>query len=397
MDLREPDTFDFGRGVGLSLVYRAKMATKKDFYEVLGLTKQASLEDIKKAYRTLARQHHPDIDKSSGAAERFKEISEAYQVLGDPEKRKAYDQFGHEAFDRNGNRASAGFGGGNPFGGGYRTYSYTSGGGGSPFGDFQDPFSLFEQFFAGSSAGRARQKSGGDDLYFELTVDFKEAIFGVSKNISLPRQVLCPVCLGTGGEKGAKEETCSTCGGRGQVERVQNSIFGQIMTQTTCPTCRGRGQTFSKPCPKCGGDGRIKDTIRTEIKIPTGIDDGATIRYPGLGDVGPQGAKAGDLYLTIRVLPSREFRRRGNDIYSEAKVDLPTAVLGGEVEIPSLEKPVKLKVPAGTQSGTEFRLKGLGIPGRGDQYVRVQLVTPTKLSGQQRQYWEQLARRSPEL
>src|SRR5581483_11519502 len=360
------------------------MATKKDFYEVLGLTKSATLDDIKKAYRTLARKHHPDIDKSPGAAERFKEISEAYQVLSDSEKRKAYDQFGHAAFDRGG-AGAGGFGGGNPFGG-FRTYTYTSGGPNEnfDFGDFQDPFSLFEQFFAGASAGRSRQKSGGDDLYFELTVDFKEAIFGVAKTISLPRQVLCPVCLGTGGEKGAKEETCSTCRGRGQVERVQNAIFGQIMTQTACPTCRGRGKTFSKPCPHCRGEGRVKETVRTEINIPSGIEDGTTIRYPSLGDAGPQGSKAGDLYLTIRVLPSREFSRRGNDIYSEAKVDLPTAVLGGTIKVPTLVEPVKLKIPAGTQSGTEFRLRGLGVPGRGDQFVRVSLLTPTKLSGHDR-------------
>lgn len=373
------------------------MATKKDYYEVLGITKGASAEEVKKAYRTLAREHHPDVDKSAGAAERFKEISEAYQVLSDSEKRKAYDQFGHAAFDRTAG-AGAGFGGQNPFGG-FRTYSYTSG---DPnirfdFGDFQDPFSLFEQFFAGASTGRARRKSGGDDLYFELTVSFKEAVFGATKTVSLPRQILCPVCLGTGAARGAKTEICPTCRGRGQVERVQNSIFGQIATRTVCPTCHGRGEKPSAVCSKCRGEGRIKETVPTEIKIPAGVDDGATVRFEGLGDAGPYGERSGDLYLTTRVLPDKHFRRRGSDIQTEVKIDLPLAVLGGMALVPTLDRPVKLKIPAGTRTGTEFRLRGLGIPGRGDEYVRVNLEVPTKLSGHERALWEQLARKSPEL
>lgn len=359
---------------------------KKDFYEVLGLSKSATLDEIKKAYRTLARRHHPDIDKSVGAAEKFKEISEAYQVLSDTSKRKTYDQFGHAAFDRNGNEA-----GRNPFGGA-RSYSYTSGPNVNfDFGDFQDPFSVFEQFFAGAASGRSRTKSGGDDLYFELTIDFKEAIFGVAKTVSLDKQTLCPLCLGTGGAKDAKIETCPTCKGAGQVERVQNSIFGPIMTRSVCSTCQGEGKKVDKPCPKCQGSGRLKETVHQEIKIPAGVSDGDSVRFPGLGDIGRRGSRAGDLYLTIRVLPSRNFRRRGDDIYSEIDLDIPAAVLGGTVEVPTLTDPVKLKIPPGTQSGTEFRLKGLGVPSRGDQYVRVNLKTPTKLSGQERDLWEKLA------
>lgn len=367
------------------------MATKKDFYEVLGLSKSASLDEIKKAYRTLARKHHPDIDKSAGAAERFKEVSEAYQVLTDPEKRKAYDQFGHAAFDRTAGTGAGGFGG--PFGG-FRTYTYTSGGGPDirfDFGGFQDPFSLFEEFF-GASTGRARKKAGGDDLYYELTVSFKEAVFGAAKTVSLPRKILCPVCLGSGADKGAKVETCPTCKGRGQVERVQNSIFGQIVTQTVCPACRGRGEKPSIVCPKCQGEGRIKETVPTEIKIPAGVTDGDTVRFPGLGDAGPRGEHSGDLFLTIRVLPDKNFRRRGIDIQIELKIALPTAVLGGTVEVPTLERPVQLRIPAGTQSGTEFRLRGLGVPGRGDEYVTVILETPTKLSRDERDLWEKLAK-----
>lgn len=364
------------------------MATKKDFYEVLGVSKSSSLDEIKKAYRSKARAHHPDVDKSAGAAERFKEISEAYQVLSDPEKRKAYDQFGHAAFDR----AGAGAGAGGPDGG-FRSYTYSSG---DPnirfdFGDFQDPFSLFEQIF-GASTGRSQRRSGGDDLYFELPVDFKEAVFGAAKTVSLPRKILCPICLGSGGDRGAKEETCPTCRGAGRVERVQNSIFGQIMTAATCPTCQGRGKKFDRTCRKCRDEGRIAETVRTELKIPPGVDDGATVRYPGLGDAGPNGTRAGDLFLTIRVVPSRQFRRRDGDIYTEVDLDLPTAVLGGEVEVPTLEKPVKLKIPAGTQSGTEFRLRGRGVPGGGDEIVKVILQTPTRLSPEEKDLWRRLAR-----
>lgn len=362
--------------------------SKKDYYEVLGISKNASDEDVKKAYRTLARKHHPDIDKSSGAADRFKEISEAYQVLSDPAKRKTYDQFGHAAFDRNGNQAGAG---GNPFGGG-RSYSYGGGGINFDFGDFQDPFSVFEQFFAGATSGRTRSRSGGDDLYFELAIEFKEAVFGTSKTISLDKQTLCPLCLGTGGAAGAKIETCPTCRGTGQVERVQNSIFGQIMTRAVCSSCQGEGKKVDRPCSKCQGSGRIKETVHQEIRIPAGVGDGDTVRFPGLGDVGRLGAKTGDLYLTIRVLPARGFRRRGDDIYSEVEIGLPNAVLGGTVEVPTLTDPVKLKIPAGTQTGTEFRLRGLGVPGRGDQYVKVNLKTPTRISGEERQLWEKLAK-----
>lgn len=367
------------------------MAAKKDYYEVLGVSKSATLDEIKKAYRTLARKHHPDIDKSPNAADKFKEISEAYQVLADSKKRQAYDQFGHAAFDR---AAGAGAGAGGPFGG-FRTYTYTSGGGPNinfDFGDFQDPFSVFEEFFTGASAGRARTRAGGDDLYYELPIEFKEAIFGTSKTITYDKQTLCPVCLGTGAEKESKVETCPECKGTGQVRRVQNSIFGQFIQATTCPTCQGEGKTISNPCRKCRGEGRIRETVSQEVKIPAGVGDGDTVRFPGLGDIGRRGTKTGDLYLTIRILPHRLFRRRGNDIYSEVKITPPLAVLGGTVEVPTLTDPVKLKIPAGTQSGTEFRLKGLGVPARGDQYVKVAVETPTKLSREERDLWERLSK-----
>lgn len=363
------------------------MASKRDYYEVLGLAKGASEADIKKAYRTLARKHHPDIDKTEGAAEKFKEISEAYQVLSDSEKRKAYDQFGHAAFDRS---AGAGTDQG-PFGGGYR-YTYTNGGGpGFDFSGFEDPFSIFEQFFGGAGAGRSRARNRGDDLYYELAISFKEAVFGVTKTVTIPRQILCPVCLGSGAEPDSKVETCPDCKGTGQVQRMQNSIFGQIITNVTCPTCKGTGKKIDKPCRKCGGDGRIQEEARTELKIPVGVGDGDTVRFPGLGDAGEYGKPSGDLFLTIRVHPESGFARRGNGIYSEINLDLPTAVLGGTVEVPTLTEKVKLKIPAGTQTGTQFRLRGHGVPGRGDQFVTINLKTPTKLSRDEKNLWEKLA------
>jgi molecular chaperone DnaJ len=370
------------------------LATKRDFYEVLGVSKSSTLDEIKKAYRTLARKHHPDVDKSASAAERFKEISEAYQVLSDSNKRQAYDQFGHAAFDRtSGGGPGAGFGG-SPYGG-YRTYTYTTGGGPNvefDFGDFQDPFSLFEEILGGAATGRARTRSGGNDQHYELTIDFKDAVYGVTRHITYDRQTLCPVCLGTGAEKGSKLETCPECRGTGRIERVQNTILGQIATASVCPTCQGEGKIVKNPCHRCRGEGRIRETVSQEVKIPAGVGDGDTVRFPGLGDVGRRGTKAGDLYLTIRVLPSKVFNRRGNEIFIEVEIDLPTAVLGDVIEVPTLKEKVKLKIPAGTQSGTEFRLRGLGVPGRGDLFVKVNLTTPTKLSRQERDLWERLSK-----
>lgn len=362
--------------------------TKKDFYQILGLTKSASADEIKKAYRTLARKHHPDVDKSAGAAERFKEVSEAYQVLSDPEKRKAYDQFGHAAFDRN---AGAGAGAGNPFGGGYRTYSYGTGGQGFnfDFGGFDDPFSVFEQFFGGSARSQ-RARNRGEDLHYELTIEFRDAIFGVNKAVSIAKEVTCPICDGTGAEKDSKVSTCPDCQGTGQVRRVVNSILGQIATAAVCPTCRGSGKKIEKPCHKCHGAGTTKESTRQEISIPAGVDDGDTVRFQGSGDAGKNGQPAGDLYLTIRVLRDRQFARRGDNIYSVHSIDPATAVLGGTLTVTTLTGTAELKIPSGTQPGTEFRLRGYGVPNRGDLYVTVNVKIPTKLSRDEKKLWEEL-------
>ena len=353
--------------------------TKRDFYETLGVPKSASADDIKRAYRTLARKHHPDVDKSTGAAEKFKEISEAYQVLSDPEKRQTYDQFGHAAFDRNGADAGAG---GNPFGGGFGSYGF--GQGNYDFGGFQDPFTIFEQFFGGASAGRSRSRNRGDDLHYELTIEFRDAIFGVPKTISIAKNTTCRECSGSGAEKGSKVTTCPECQGSGQIRRVVNSFLGQIATSATCPTCRGSGQKIDKPCHKCRGAGVVKDTVRQEIHIPAGIQDGDTVRFQGSGDDGKQGQSAGDLYLTIRVLPDRHFRRRSFDVYSSEDISPATAVLGGTVTATTLNGTTDLKIPAGTQPGTEFRLRGYGVPSRGDHYVTITIKIPTKLNKEEK-------------
>src|SRR3990167_4448112 len=250
------------------------MPSKKDYYEVLGVSKTASDTDIKKAYRSLARKAHPDVDKSAGAEERLKEINEAYQVLSDPQKKAAYDQFGHAAF-------SQGAPGGAPGGGGY-TYSYGPGVNVDfDFGGFRDPFEIFEEFFGSSSPfGSSRRKTGpraGEDLHYEISIPFEQAAFGVEKKIELPRFEVCSDCSGSGVERGSKKVTCSTCNGKGQVQQTTSSILGQILLNRTCPTCSGEGEIIEKKCPKCKGAGRVKNYHETNIKIPTGIDDGDTV------------------------------------------------------------------------------------------------------------------------
>jgi molecular chaperone DnaJ len=355
---------------------------KRDYYEVLGVSKDSSNEQIKKAYRTLARKHHPDIDKSTGAAERFKEINEAYQVLSDPQKKAAYDQFGHNAFQ----------GGGTP-GGGYGGYGY-----GSPFnvnvdfGGFRDPFEIFEEFFGSSSPfGSARRRGGprvGEDLHYELSVPFEQAAFGVEKKIELPRLEVCSECSGSGAEKGSKKITCTTCNGKGQVQQATNSILGQILMNRSCPTCKGEGEIIEQKCAKCKGEGRIKGYHETSIKIPAGIDDGDTVRFQGLGQAGEKGGGYGDLYITVRVAPHKELKRSGYNTYIELPVSFTQAALGDTVEVPTLDGNVKLKIPEGVQTGTDIRIKEKGIKhgtSRGDQFVRVKVVTPTKLSGKQKE------------
>jgi len=360
---------------------------KHDYYEILGVSKAASADEIKSAYRKKARAHHPDVDKSTGAETRFKEINEAYQVLSDPQKREAYDRFGHAAFQTGG-------AGGAPSG-----FSYQYGPGvdvNFDFGGFSDPFDIFEQFFGVRSpfgGARRRGPRTGADLQYEIIIPFERAAFGLEKKVELGRRETCPECAGSGAEKGTKKTTCPTCRGNGRVQQATQSIFGNIVTTRTCPSCRGEGETIEKKCQKCKGSGLVKAINEQKIRIPAGVDDGDTIRFRGLGEAGERGGGYGDLYLSIRVLPHKEFRRRGYDIYYEQPISFSQAALGHAVEVPTLDGRVKLKIPEGTQTGTEFRLREKGIKhdsSRGDQYVRVKVVTPKHLSTKQKEALREL-------
>lgn len=360
------------------------MATKKDYYEVLGVSKTSSEEEIKKAYRTKARKHHPDVDKTAGAAERFKEINEAYQVLSDPQKKSAYDQFGHAAFQ----------GGGSPGGSaGYGTYGYPGGfnvdfGGGG----FRDPFEIFEEFFGSASPfGGGGRKTGprtGEDLHYEITIPFEQAAFGTEKKVEIPRFEVCDHCSGSGAEKGSAKKTCPNCSGRGTIQQTTNSILGPLVTSRTCSNCNGEGEIIEKKCAKCKGVGRVKTVKDTDIKIPAGVDDNDTVRFTGLGQAGEKGGGYGDLYLTIRVASHKDFKRSGYNIYLEQPISFTQAALGDTIEVPTLDGKVKLKIPEGIQSGTDIRIKEKGIKhgnNRGDQFVRVKVITPTNLSGKEKQ------------
>jgi len=366
------------------------MANKKDYYSILGVTKTSSPDEIKKAYRSLARKHHPDVDKSAGAESRFKEINEAYQILSDPQKKEAYDRFGHSAFE-----PGAGTSPGSS-GGGFR-YQYSPGVEFDfDFGGFRDSYDIFEEFFGVRSPFQRESRKGpqkGNDLHFQITIPFEDAAFGVTRKIEITRHETCPQCEGTGGEKGSKKTTCPTCKGQGRVARQSNSIFGSFVTATVCPTCDGQGETHEKKCSKCKGSGRARAIKETEINIPPGVDDGDTIRFSGLGEAGEKGGQYGDLYLTIRVLPHKILKRAGFDVYLNQDISFKQAALGGVIEVPTLGGKISLKIPEGTQTGTDIRIKEKGIKHdstRGDQYVRVKVVTPTKLSSIEKDSLRQL-------
>lgn len=344
---------------------------KRDYYEVLGVSKGASADEIKKAYRRIAMKNHPDRNPDNPEAEeRFKEAAEAYEVLSDDKKKAAYDQYGHAGVDPN-----AGFGGG-------------QGG----FGDFGDVFGdVFGDIFGG---GRSRGRSGprrGSDLGYELELDLEEAVGGKTVQIKVPTLVACKTCDGTGAKKGSKPTTCGTCGGHGQVRMSQ----GFISVQQTCPTCHGTGQVISDPCGACHGKGRVQDTKTLSVKVPPGVDTGDRIRLSGEGEAGPEGGPAGDLYVQVSVRAHKLFERDGRNLYCEVPISIVDAALGGEIEVPTLDGRVKLKVPAETQTGRLFRLKGKGVTsvrggGTGDLMCRVVLETPVNLNAEQKALLEQL-------
>ncbi|MEI4769495.1 molecular chaperone DnaJ [Psychrobacillus sp. FJAT-51614] len=352
---------------------------KRDYYEVLGLTKGASQDEIKKAYRKLSKQYHPDINKEADAEEKFKEISEAYEVLSDEQKRAQYDQFGHAG-------PNQGFGG--------------FGGGADGFG-FED---IFSSFFGGGGSRRRDPNAPrkGSDLQYSMTIEFEEAVFGKETEIEISKEENCDTCSGTGAKPGTHPETCTHCNGAGQVSVTQDTPFGRIQTKRTCNQCHGTGKMIKDKCSTCHGKGTVNQRKKIKVSIPAGVDDGQQLRVSGQGEPGINGGPAGDLYIVFRVKADPRFERDGDDIYYELPLTYAQAALGDEIEVPTVQGKVKLKIPAGTQSQTKFRLKGKGVKnvhgyGVGDQHVIVKVITPKKLTEKQKQLLREFAEISGDI
>lgn len=349
----------------------------KDYYATLGLEKSATDEDIKKAFRQLAKKYHPDLHPGDKEAEtKFKEINEAYSVLSDPNKRAQYDQFGSMGAD------GQGFGGFSGFG------DFGQGGfGDSGLGD------IFDMFFGGGGRGQSRRNDGpekGADIRYDMSISFEEAAFGIKKEITINRDENCTECGGSGARKGSKPVTCPKCHGTGQIKVQQNTLFGNMVNVMTCDNCRGTGKIISDPCPVCHGRGRVKKARHINMNIPAGIDNEQIITLRGEGGAGVRGGDSGDLYVYITVKPHKFYKRNGFDVYIDKNIDYVTAALGGEIEVPTLDGVVKYKIPEATQTGTVFRLKGKGIQhlkssGRGDQFVKVIIEVPKHLSEKQKE------------
>lgn len=357
------------------------MASKRDYYEVLGVDKSATPDAIKKAYRKLAMQYHPDRNPGDKTAEeKFKEINEAYEVLGNEDKRAQYDRYGHAAFEQGaGGSGFDGFSGFTGFSG----------------GDYSDIFGdIFNMFGGGgsSSYSSGSAKNGprkGSDLRVNINITFEEAAFGCEKKIKLTRKETCTECGGSGAKPGTSAKTCDKCGGTGQMRVTQKSILGMMQTVRTCDKCGGSGQIIETPCEKCGGSGTEKNVRSITVKIPAGVDTGSVLPLRGEGNAGERGGKNGDVYIVINVKPHEIFEREGYDVYLETPISFVDATLGCELKIPTLEGNVKLKVPEGTQSGTVFKLKNKGITnlngyGKGDEYVKVNVEIPKKLNSKQK-------------
>ncbi len=355
------------------------MATKRDYYEVLGVGRDASAEDIKRAYRKLARQYHPDVNKDDPQAEeKFKEINEAYRVLSDPKTREQYDRFGHDAF--------GGANGAGPGPGGFGPFGPFGEGGFDPFGDLFDLFGVF----TGGRRQRSRGPVRGQDMQAELEVEFHEAAFGAEKTVSIPRVELCGHCSGTGAEPGTPIQTCPDCQGTGEVRHVRRTAFGQFVNVTVCSRCGGEGRWAATPCRECRGQGHVQRQRRISVKVPAGVDNGTRIRLSGEGHAGQRGGPPGDLYLYVRVRPHPVFVRDGADVLCEVPISFVQAALGAEIEVPTLEGTHKLTIRPGTQPGAEFRLPGKGIPrvggyGRGDEIVRIKVEIPRRLTERQKE------------
>ncbi len=349
------------------------MPAKRDYYEVLGIDRNATDEKIKSAFRKLAFKHHPDHNHNDGAEEKFKEVNEAYEVLSDPDKRAAYDRFGHGS--------SEGI-----FGQGFEGFE---------FGGFGD---IFDAFFGGGTTRATRQApQRGDDLHYRTIITLDEAAFGIEKEINISRTEHCSLCQGIGCEPNSQPSRCPNCNGNGQVRRVQQSIFGRFTNITTCPQCHGEGKIITNPCPQCRGNGKEQHQRSIVVKIPAGVEDGSRIRLSGEGEAGARSGSPGDLYLSLSVKQHEFFTRDGDDILYELPISFAQAALGTEAEVPTLEGNTNLKFPAGSQTGEVFRLKNKGIPhlhgrGRGDQLVRLLVITPHSLTKEQRRLFQELAK-----
>ena len=352
------------------------MAEKRDYYEVLGVSKNASEDEIKRAYKKLARKYHPDMNPGDKEAEeKFKEVNEANEVLSNPEKKAKYDQFGFAGVDPNYGAGQGGYGGA----------------GGFDFGDLGDIFgSFFGGGFGGGGLRNPNAPQRGESIRASLSVEFTEAAFGCEKSITIDRSEQCPTCKGKGCAPGTTPEVCTECHGTGTVTQAQRTPFGMMQSQTVCPKCRGKGQIIHQPCPDCRGAGAVRKRRTIQVNIPAGIDNGQTISLRGQGHSGKNGGPAGDLLITVMVRPHEIFRRDGTAVFCEAPITFTQAVLGGTLEIPTIDGKVKYDIPEGTQTGTVFRLRGKGIPvlngrGRGDQYVTVNIETPRNLNREQKE------------
>ena len=357
------------------------MADKRDYYEVLGVDKSASAEEIKKAYRKLAKQYHPDLNKDNPeAADKFREIGEAYGVLSDSDKKARYDQFGHAGVDGSS-------------GGGYGAGGF---GGFSDFGDLGDIFGSFfgggfsGGGFGGSSSSRRNAPTKGRDMRASITLTFEEAAFGCKKEVKVSRLENCSACSGSGAKEGTQPQTCSRCSGRGQIRTVQNTILGQMQTTTTCPDCRGKGTIITEKCSVCQGAGKTRVSDKISVNIPQGVDEGQSLRVRGKGDAGDNGGPNGDLYISISIKRHPIFEREEYDVFVDVPISFVQATLGCELEVPTLDGKKTQNIPEGTQSGTRFKMKGAGIPypngsGRGDQYVTVNVEIPKNLTPKQRE------------
>jgi len=349
------------------------MAIKRDYYEVLGVSRDASREEIRKAFRKLAFQYHPDRNSEDGCADKFKEINEAYEVLSDSEKRASYDRFGHE-------------GPGGVFGRGFEGVDFGFGG----LGD------IFDTFFGGATSTRNAARRG-TDLEYRMTISFEEAALGCEKELKIDRTEACATCHGSGAKPGTSASRCSNCDGSGQVKRVQQSIFGRFINTTVCDKCRGRGEVVTDPCPECRGSGHNRYKREIKVVIPGGVDNGSQVRLTGEGEAGLRGGPPGNLYLHLAVKEHKLFMRDGDDIIYDLPVNIAQAALGAKVSVPTLDGDSELKVPAGSQTGKVFRLKDKGAArlrrgGRGDELVRLRVITPESLSKEQHRLFEELAK-----